>query len=152
MPRLQPDRGTSRARAGHAAYRGGVPIPLVVGRWNRVGFNRLSTPVARHLPGFAVVHHRGRRSGRAYQTPVHLFTIGDRFVIALAYGPHTDWVRNVLAAGGCTIETRGRLVACGQPRVYRDPGRQGIRPVERAALGLLDVGDFLDLTPLTPAP
>lgn len=122
-----------------------MPIPLSVGRWNRVGFNRLSTPVARHLPGFAVVHHRGRRSGREYQTPVNLFTVGDRFVIALVYGARTDWVRNVVAAGGCTIETRGRLVACAGPRVYRDPQRLGVRPVERAALGLLDVQDFLEL-------
>jgi len=122
-----------------------VPIPLAVGRWNRRGFNRLSTPVARHLPGFAVVHHRGRRSGREYRTPVNLFPVGDRFVIALVYGPRADWLRNVLAAGGCTIQTRGRLVGCGQPRVYRDPERLGIRPVERAAFGLLDVQDFLEL-------
>ena len=122
-----------------------MPIPLAVGRWNRAGFNRISTPVARYLPGFAVVHHRGRRTGREYRTPVSLFTVGDRFVIALAYGPRTDWVRNVLAAGGCTIETRGALVACGRPQVYRDAERHGIRPVERAAFGLLDVQDFLEL-------
>jgi deazaflavin-dependent oxidoreductase (nitroreductase family) len=127
-----------------------VPIPLAVGRWNRAGFNRLSTPVARQLPGFAVVRHRGRRSGREHQTPVNLFRVGDRFVIALVYGPRTDWVRNVLAAGGCTIETRGSLVACGQPVVYRDPERHGIRPVERATLALLGVQDFLELVPLEP--
>ena len=108
--------------------------------------------MARHLPGFAVVHHRGRRSGRDYQTPVNLFTIRDRFVIALTYGPHADWVRNVVAAGGCTIETRGRLVACGQPRLYRDPARRGIRPVERAALGLLDVQEVLELVAVEPVP
>nr|WP_202881506.1 nitroreductase family deazaflavin-dependent oxidoreductase [Pedococcus badiiscoriae] len=127
---------------------------MAVGRWNRVGFNRLSTPVARHLPGYAVVHHRGRRSGRAYQTPVNLFRVGDRYVIALTYGPQTDWVRNVLAAGGCTIETRGRLVPCGRPQLYRDAERHGIRPVERAVLGWIGVQDFLELVPLwgTPEP
>lgn len=138
----------ARAQGACAAYRGLVPIPLAVGRWNRVGFNRLSTPVARHLPGFAVVHHHGRRSGRAYRTPVNVFPVSGGFVIALAYGPRTDWVRNVVAAGGCTLETRGRMVACGEPRVYRDPGRHGIRPVERAALRAIGVEEFLSLVTL----
>jgi deazaflavin-dependent oxidoreductase (nitroreductase family) len=138
----------ARADGAGAAYRGLVPIPLAVGRWNRVGFNRLSTPVARHLPGFAVVHHHGRRSGRAYRTPVNVFPVSGGFVIALAYGPRTDWVRNVVAAGGCTLETRGRMVACGDPRVYRDAGRQGIRPVERAALRAMRVEEFLSLSTL----
>ncbi|WP_460934460.1 hypothetical protein [Phycicoccus ginsengisoli] len=30
-------------------------------------------------------------------------------------------------------------------RVYRDPDRRGIRRVERAVLGLLDVEEFLEL-------
>ena len=136
------------ARGGRAAYGEGVPIPLAIGRWNRVGFNRLSTPVARYLPGFGVVHHRGRRSGREYRTPVNVFPVPGGVVIALTYGPRTDWVRNVVAAGGCTLETRGRMVACGEPRVYRDPGRGGIRPVERAALRAIGVEEFLSLATL----
>ena len=122
-----------------------MPIPLAVGRLNRIGFNRLSTPVARHLPGFGVVHHRGRRSGRAYRTPVNVFPVEGGFVIALTYGSRTDWVRNVQAAGGCSVETRGELVACDRPRLYRDPERRGIRPLERRVLGLIGVEEFLEL-------
>jgi deazaflavin-dependent oxidoreductase (nitroreductase family) len=129
-----------------------VPLPLVVGKLNKAGLNHLTRPLMRHLPGFAVVHHRGRRSGREYQTPVNLFRVGDRLVIALTYGRHTDWVRNVVAAGGCTIQTRGRLVRCTRPRVYRDIERRGIRPVERAVLGLIGVEDFLELVPSAPRP
>ena len=138
-------RAGGRAWCGRAAYRGGVPIPLSVGRWNRVGFNRLSTPVARHLPGFGVVRHRGRRTGRSYTTPVNVFPVPGGFVIALTYGPRTDWVRNVLAAGGCTLETRGALVECTEPRVYRDSSRRHIRPVERVVLGWIGVEDFMEL-------
>jgi deazaflavin-dependent oxidoreductase (nitroreductase family) len=101
--------------------------------------------VARHLPGFGVVHHHGRRSGKAYRTPVNVFPVSGGFVIALPYGRRTDWVRNVMAAGGCTVETRGRMVACVDPHLYRDPGRRGIRPLERAALAVLGVEDFLSL-------
>lgn len=128
-----------------AAYRGTMPIPLAVGRLNRVALNRVTTPLVRHLPGFGVVHHRGRRSGRAYRTPVNLFPVEGGFVIALTYGPETDWLKNVLAAGGCEIETRGRRVRCEAPRLYEDTERSRIRPVERVALRLLRVDRFLEL-------
>ena len=122
-----------------------MPVPLAVGKLNRVGFNHLTRPFARHLPGFAVVHHRGRKSGREFHTPVNLFHTEGGFIIALTYGPHTDWVKNVLAAGGCTVESRGHRMTCTAPRLYRDPARHGIRPVERIVLGWLDVEEFLGL-------
>jgi hypothetical protein len=85
-----------------------MPIPRVVGRWNKAGLNRLTRQVAPWVPGFGVIVHRGRRTGRRYRTPVNVFPAGDQYVIALTYGPDTDWVKNVLAAGGCTLLTRGR--------------------------------------------
>jgi deazaflavin-dependent oxidoreductase (nitroreductase family) len=123
-----------------------MPIPRTVARFNRVGFNRLSRHVAPHLPGFGVVEHRGRRSGRTYRTPVNLFRTDTGYVIALTYGPESDWVRNVLAAGEADLLTRGRRVHVTSPRQYRDEARQGTRPFERRILGLLDVSDFLALT------
>jgi deazaflavin-dependent oxidoreductase (nitroreductase family) len=128
-------------------YREGMPIPMRVARWNRAGLNRVIRHVAPWMPGLAVVVHRGRKSGREYRTPVNLFRAGDeRVVIALTYGPGTDWVKNVLAAGGCEIRTRGRSFRARDPRVYHDEARRGIRPLERHALGLLAVADFLSLT------
>jgi hypothetical protein len=41
-------------------------------------------------------------------------------VIALTYGSSADWVRNVLAAGGCELESRRRHYELGAPRLYRD--------------------------------
>jgi deazaflavin-dependent oxidoreductase (nitroreductase family) len=127
-----------------------MPAPLWIGKANKVGFNRVSQPLARRLPGFAVVVHRGRRSGREYHTPVNLFLVDGHPVIALTYGRHTDWVKNVLAAGGCRIETRGRSIACTTPEVYRDPGLTGIRAPERLILPLLGVDEFLRLTQARP--
>ena len=124
-----------------------MPIPMRVARWNRAGLNRVIRHVAPWMPGLGVVVHRGRKSGHEYRTPVNLFRDGDeRFIIALTYGPGTDWVKNVLAAGGCEIRTRGRSLRAGDPRVYHDEARRGIRPLERQALGLLAVSDFLSLT------
>lgn len=123
-----------------------MPIPKRVARWNKVGVNRVARHIAPRMPGLAVVVHRGRKSGREYRTPVNVFPSNDGYIIALTYGPDTDWVRNVQAAGGCELRTRGRVVRVGEPRVYHDETRRGIRPVERQVLRLIGVADFLSLT------
>ena len=122
-----------------------MPIPSRVARWNKVGLNRITRHVAPWMPGFGLVVHRGRRSGREYQTPVNVFPAEDGFVIALTYGADTDWVKNVQAAGGCELRTRGRVLRVGSPRVYHDETRHGIRPLERGMLRLLGVADFLSV-------
>jgi hypothetical protein len=55
-------------------------------------------------------------------------------------------VKNVLAAGGCVLVTRGHAVRLTGPRLYHDESRSGIRPVERQVLRLLGVADFVALT------
>ena len=128
-----------------------MPIPRTVGRWNKAGLNRVTRHIAPWMPGLGVVIHRGRRSGRRYQTPVNVFPADDGYIFALTYGPDTDWVRNVLAAGGCELRTRGRTVRLVSPRLYRDEDRRGIRPFERQVLRVLNVADFLSLKPAAAA-
>jgi deazaflavin-dependent oxidoreductase (nitroreductase family) len=82
--------------------------------------NRIAGPVLPRLPGFGAVYHRGRRSGRGYRTPVKVFRQADTYVMSLAYGPDSDWVKNVLAAGGCELMTGGRRVRLTEPRVFED--------------------------------
>jgi deazaflavin-dependent oxidoreductase (nitroreductase family) len=123
-----------------------VPIPRRVAQWNKLGLNRVVKHVAPWTPGLGLVVHRGRRSGREYQTPVNVFQADDGFIIALTYGAdNTDWVKNVLAAGGCELRARGRVFRVDSPRVYHDEVRRGTRPVERQMLRLLGVADFLSL-------
>ena len=100
-----------------------MPIPIAIASFNRKVTNRLTGPFAGHLPGFAVVMHRGRMSGRMYHTPVNAFRRDDDYVFAMTYGPDVDWVRNVEAAGECDVETRGRLVHLVQPQRFRDSAR-----------------------------
>ncbi len=52
---------------------------------------------------FALVKHSGRKSGKAYETPIMAFPIQGGFLIALTYGPQVDWYQNVLAAGHCKL-------------------------------------------------
>lgn len=61
----------------------------------------------RFFPLWAVLHHRGRTSGRLLAVPVAVLAAPDVFVIPLLFGPRTNWVRNVLAADGCVLRWRG---------------------------------------------
>jgi deazaflavin-dependent oxidoreductase (nitroreductase family) len=124
-----------------------MPIPKIVGRWNKAGLNRPTRHIAPWMPGFGVIVHRGRRSGRLYQTQVTVFPAGHGYIVALAYGAGADWVKNVLAAGGCELRTRGQAVQLGSPRLFHDDSRASIRLAERQILRLLNVADFLSLTP-----
>jgi deazaflavin-dependent oxidoreductase (nitroreductase family) len=131
---------------------GAVPIPARVAQWNKVGLNRVVRHVAPWAPGLGLVVHRGRRSGREYQTPVNVFPTETGYVVALTYGAgNTDWVKNVLAAGGCELRTRGRARQLDSPRVYHDETRTGIRQPHRTVLGLIGVTEFLALTTVDPA-
>ena len=128
-----------------------MPAPRWLARANRVGLNRLVNAVAPRAPGFGVIVHQGRRSGRSYRTPVNVFRRGERFVVALTYGPESDWVQNVLAAGGCELETRGRRYQLNSPRLYRDESGREMPVVVKRILGVLDVDHFLALDAVSPA-
>ena len=120
-----------------------MPLPRRLAKFNVVVTNRVLGPLARYLPGFAVVSHVGRRSGRIYRTPVNAYRRGNGYVIALMYGSGSQWVRNVLAAGGVDIETRRRHVRLVRPEVVRDPARSFVpRPV-RVPLRLVNADEFM---------
>ena len=120
-----------------------MPLPRRLAKFNRVVTNHVLGPLARYAPGFAVVSHVGRRSGRTYRTPVNLFRRGDDYVIALMYGADSQWVRNVLAAGGADLETRGRRLHLVGPDVVRDPARSLVPKPMRVPIGLADVDEFM---------
>ena len=123
-----------------------MPLPRAVARFNRQVTNRLTGLFAPYLPYFGVVRHSGRKTRRAYRTPVNLFPRPGGFVIVLTYGPNADWVRNVLASGGATLETRGQVARVSQPRVFHDDERRAVPAPLRPILRLANVSDFLDLS------
>ena len=122
-----------------------MPIPKQVARLNKVGLNRVVVHIAPRMSGLGLILHRGRRSGREYRTPVQVFQARDGFIVALTYGADTDWLRNIQAAGGGLLRTRGLTFQVSEPRVYHDEERAGIRPAERRVLRALDVADFVHL-------
>ena len=115
-------------------------------RFNKVATNRVTARFAGRFPGFGIIHHHGRKSGKRYSTPVCVFRTGHGYIVALTYGPNTDWVKNVLASGGSTLEVRGRKVELTAPTLQHDETRSKMPPVIRQFLGLTGVNDFLDQT------
>jgi deazaflavin-dependent oxidoreductase (nitroreductase family) len=65
----------------------------------------------------AVIRHRGRSSGRPYETPVGAVDADDGFVIALPYGSRANWLQNVLASGSATIVHDGQTHEVDQPEI-----------------------------------
>ncbi|SDI75616.1 deazaflavin-dependent oxidoreductase, nitroreductase family [Frankineae bacterium MT45] len=120
-----------------------MPVPRGVARLNRVGLNKVTSRFVPWVPGFGLVTHHGRRSGREFRTPVNVFTVSEGYLIALTYGVQSDWVKNVLAEGGCQLTTRRRTYRLTEPTVVHDPARSQARAGERQILGLLHVYDFL---------
>jgi deazaflavin-dependent oxidoreductase (nitroreductase family) len=121
-------------------------IPRSVARANRRVTNHVLRPMAARTPGFGVVTHTGRKSGRRYRTPVSVFAAPGGYVIALTYGKDTDWVRNVLAASGCELEIRGRHLRLTGPELVHDESRRLVPGPVRPILRLLGVTDFMQLS------
>lgn len=100
----------------------------------------------RRLFKYAVVHHQGRRSGRSYATPTSARPLPDGFVVPMTFGERADWVRNVLAAGGCVIEWKGVEYKLVDPEIVDLAAiRSAFSPVERALLPVIGVKQYLRL-------
>jgi deazaflavin-dependent oxidoreductase (nitroreductase family) len=129
-----------------------MPLPSWLARFNRRAANPLMRRIASYAPMMAIVVHRGRRSGRRYETPVLAFSRGPVVTIALTYGADVDWLKNVRAAGGCTLIQRGRARDLAGPRTLPpDEGRRRMPGPVRAILRLINVEGFIELTGRDPA-
>ncbi len=81
---------------------------------------------------YAIVHHKGRSSGKSYTTPVNIRQTPEGFIIPLYYGRNVDWCRNVLAAGQCTITWKGNDYQVGEPEVIEPATVLSLIPLSRS--------------------
>ena len=96
---------------------GGVQVPQWVARFNKYVTNPVQRIWAGWLPGFGILEHVGRKSGKPYRTPLNVFPTDDGVAVLLTYGPDRDWLKNVTAAGGGTMRRYGRSFRVTDPRV-----------------------------------
>ncbi len=100
-------------------------------------FNKLAVRLAGHrfFPLWAVLRHRGRKTGKEYAVPVAVIATPTTLVIALPWGRETDWVRNTLAAGRCTVRWKRVDYECIDPTfVGKDVALAAARGVTSRAL------------------
>lgn len=94
-----------------------MKVPAAVARFNKVVTNPIQRMWAPRVAPYAMVEHVGRKSGKKYSIPVTAWVDGDRISIVLVYGRHTDWVRNVLAAGEFGLVRKRKHYKVVRPRV-----------------------------------
>jgi deazaflavin-dependent oxidoreductase (nitroreductase family) len=96
----------------------GVPMvyPPTFERLQIKYMNPIVKKIARFTPGLAKIKHRGRKSGKTYETVVTPFRKDNVLAIALGHGK-TDWVKNVLAAGEADVVYSRRTVHIVNPRI-----------------------------------
>ena len=108
--------------------------------------NRITGLFAGWLPGFGILTHVGRKSGKVYRTPVNVFRASSGFIIALTYSSQSEWVKNVLAAGGCELKTRGKKYQLSSPRVVRDLTRGRFPFPVRVVLKVVSADEYMELS------
>ena len=98
-----------------------MPLPDRLAQFNRVVTNPIARRFAGWLPPFVILIHRGRNTGREHRTPLMAFRTGDGFAIVLTYGVDRDWIKNVQAAGRCTLVRARRRIEVVEPVVLAGP-------------------------------
>jgi deazaflavin-dependent oxidoreductase (nitroreductase family) len=102
----------------------------------------------RHMPILGVVHHRGRKTGRWYATPLGVRPAADGgFVIPLTFSQASGWYQNIRAAGCCVITYQGADHTVAGPTVVDRAAAGPAYPgYERLALRLIGINEFVSLT------
>lgn len=115
-------------------------------------FNKyVLNPAMMHLAGrkhwyAAVIRHTGRRSGKAYATPVVADRVTDGFILPLPYGTSVDWLRNVLVNGQATITVGGQTYGVTEPEVIgTEAAAPKLTPRRRRAFARFGIEDFLSV-------
>jgi deazaflavin-dependent oxidoreductase (nitroreductase family) len=135
-PRPRSEPTTPSPRFGGVLWRitrrtTALALPFAGKRWN---------------PVFAIIEHRGRRTGRPFATPVAARRTADGFVIALAFGAQVDWYLNLMAMGGGTIHSRGLAYAVGRPELIEPAiARAAFHPIQRLMLRIGRIDGYVSV-------
>lgn len=98
----------------------GSKLPVIFPPWlDRLQMkymNPVVKPLSKFLPGTSVIKHRGRKSGKPYETVVTTYRKGGVLAVALGHGK-ADWVKNVVAAGEADVRLFRTELHLTNPRI-----------------------------------
>ena len=83
------------------------------------------------------LEHIGRKSGIRRLTPVHPEPTPEGFRVMLPLGAHSEWARNVVAAGSCRIQLHGQVYEFADPRLIPASAVTDLPRAVRAFMGAL---------------
>lgn len=119
-----------------------MPMPLWFGRLNKRVFN----PREIRLGKRPVLIHVGRKSGTTYETPLEPHPIEGGVIVTLMYSSKSDWVQNVLAAGGASLRSGGTVAEVSNPRIITLEQAQELwDPNTNVQPGFMRVSEYLRL-------
>ena len=117
-----------------------MPMPRWLARFNKRTFN--PREIARGKR--PVLTHVGRTSGTTYRTPLDAHPVERGYLFILVYGSGSDWVRNILAAGGARLQVDGKEIELTAPRlVGEDEAFQALPAHVARPPKLLRINEFL---------
>jgi len=117
-----------------------MPMPRWLAQINKRVFNRIE--LKRGVR--PVLIHTGRSSGTTYRTPLDAHPVDDGYLFIPMYGPRTDWVKNVLAAGAANLRIDGREIELVSPRLVRkDVAWQLLPATTKTPPGISEESDLL---------
>lgn len=90
-----------------------MPYPRWLAKINKRVFN----PSQIRKGVYPVVKHIGRTSGKVYETPLDAYPTRTGFVLVARYGPESDWVKNILAAGTAILRVGDENHSLDSPRL-----------------------------------
>lgn len=79
----------------------------------------------------ATLEHIGRRSGQRRLTAVHPEPTPDGFRILVPLGAHSEWARNVVAAGRCRLQLHDVVFDLDEPAMLQPTALDGLPTVVR---------------------
>jgi len=90
-----------------------MPLPRWLAKINKRVFNPREVRKGKR----PVVIHIGRSSGTVHQTPLDAHPTLGGYVLVVRYGPGSDWVQNIIAAGTATLRVDGGELRLEAPRL-----------------------------------
>jgi len=119
-----------------------MPLPRLLAEINKRVFN----PREVKKDKWVVLTHKGRASGKEYQTPLAAHRDGDSYLIVCMYGTGSDWVQNVFAAGGAKLRDKDDEFELVEPRLVPEDEFWARMPESwKPPAGFMNVHDFLEM-------